>query len=465
MCLKKNDRTARNTSIGLKLEKGEIFYILFCFLLYFIWSIAKELNYAPDEEMRYLIPEYIFHTGQLPDGRLPEIRNDLWGFSYAFYPNFLGPLLSAACMKVVSLFTMDSSMLVIAARFPSVLCGTAIVFFAFGIGKRAFGKRGAWIYTVLLSMIPQFVFLTSYVNNDIICILGSVVILFSWVSAFGDRWNIKNGLLLAVGIIIIALSYYNGYGWILASMILFVGFWLCEEYKEKKEHLRMMKIGLLISVVVLVGIGYFFIRNAVLYDGDFLGMEILNEYSEKYADPEWKPSARNTPKNLGLSVFEMLLPTSFSHTSWIIKVFDTFVGAFGYANVFLPNWIYGLYGILFVVMFMGVLGNLRDWVKMRKEVRNKTRKKTLLFYGGMIISFLTPIILCIYYSYAVDYQPQGRYCYPMIDAFFWFGTQGLLWLLKKMKLSESFKTIITVLFLVIVVSVTLFVTWKIYLPS
>lgn len=143
MCLKKNDRTARNTSIGLKLEKGEIFYILFCFLLYFIWSIAKELNYAPDEEMRYLIPEYIFHTGQLPDGRLPEIRNDLWGFSYAFYPNFLGPLLSAACMKVVSLFTMDSSMLVIAARFPSVLCGTAIVFFAFGIGKRAFGKRGA----------------------------------------------------------------------------------------------------------------------------------------------------------------------------------------------------------------------------------------------------------------------------------------------------------------------------------
>ena len=117
------------------------------------------------------------------------------------------------------------------------------------------------------------------------------------------------------------------------------------------------------------------------------------------------------------------------------------------------------------MMFMGVLGNLRDWVKMRKEVRNKTRKKTLLFYGGMIISFLTPIILCIYYSYAVDYQPQGRYCYPMIAAFFWFGTQGLLWLLKKMKLSESFKTIITVLFLVIVVSVTLFVTWKIYLPS
>lgn len=465
MSFGKNHGTAKHPQIRLKLEREEILYILFCFLLFLFWSMIKELDYAPDEQMRYLIPEYIYRTGRLPDGRLPEIRSDIWGFSYAFYPNFLGPLLSAACMKIASLFTLDSSALLIAARFPSVLCGTATVLFAFWIGKTVFGKRGAWIYAVLLSMIPQFVFLTSYVNNDIVCIFGSSVILLAWVSAFLGGWNVRNGLLLAAGIIIIALSYYNGYGWILASIILFAGFWWCENYKDRKDHTRMLKIGAIISVVVLAGIGYFFIRNAVLYDGDFLGMQILTEYSETYASPEWKPSARNTPKNLGLSVFEMLLPTSFSLTSWIIQVFVTFIGVFGYANVFVPKWVYGLYGLLFAILFIACLGNLRDWIRTRRDVPLKIKRKTLVFYGSMMIAFLTPVILCIYYSYAVDYQPQGRYCYPMIMAFFWFETQGLLWLFKKIKLSESVQNIVTALFLAVIIAVTLFITWKVYLPS
>lgn len=444
-------------------HKKEILYVIFCFFLYFFWSIVKGLNYAPDEQMRYQISEYIFETGRLPDGRLPEIRNDLWGFSYAFYPNFLGPLFSAGFMKIVSLFTIDSHILVIAARFPSVICGTGSVILALWIGKSSFGKRGAWIYTVFLSMIPQFVFLTSYVNNDIVCIFGSLIILSSWVNAFYVGWNFKNGIFLAGGIIVTALSYYNGYGWILSSIILFIGFWMCEGYRTKKEHVQMLKTGVLISVIVLIGIGYFFVRNAILYNGDFLGMDILNEYSEKYAVPELKPSARNTPKNLGVSVFDMLFTTALSNIPWIFKVYITFIGAFGYADVFLPHWIYGLYAILFILMLIGAIGNLVTW--NGNIYSKKFRKRITLFYGAMILSLIIPVILSIYYSYAVDFQPQGRYCYPMIAAFFWFGTKGILWLLEKIKISENVKNTFIKILLGGIIAVTIFVTVAIYLPS
>lgn len=455
------DGTARNTfSIG----RAELGYLLFCFLMYFGWSIVKTLNYAPDEAMRYLIPEYIFRTGRLPDGWNSDLRNELWGFSYAFYPTFLGPLLSAGCMKIASLFTENISALVAAARFPSVVCATGTVFLSFGIGKRMFGKRGAWIYAVCLSVIPQFVFLASYVNNDMICIFGSALVLSAWVSAFMDGWDIRNGLILAAGIIVVALSYYNGYGWILCSVLLFAGTWIRQPDGCAGRN-RMTGIGLMICLTVLAATGYFFIRNAVLYDGDFLGMRTLSESARMYAAPEWKPGTRETPLSAGMSVTEMFVSRAWTGTPWIAKLFVTFVGAFGFADVFLPLWIYGIYGALFAAMAAGCVGALIEWSKTRKNVPKEEKRKTLLLYGMLVLAFLIPPVLCVYYSYAVDYQPQGRYCYPMILVFFWFGTQGLLWLLERWNVSERSRNRAVAAGCIMLVFLTLYITATVYFDS
>ena len=71
----------KGDTAAFRLSGAELLYLAFCFLLYFCWSLAKELNYGPDEAMRYLIPEYIYRTGSLPNGYMEELRNDLWGFS------------------------------------------------------------------------------------------------------------------------------------------------------------------------------------------------------------------------------------------------------------------------------------------------------------------------------------------------------------------------------------------------
>lgn len=54
-----------------------------------------------------------------------------------------------------------------------------------------------------------------------------------------------------------------------------------------------------------------FIRNAMLYDGDFLGMRSLTEASEMYAREDIKPSNRPTPMNLGMGLGEMLNTTQY----------------------------------------------------------------------------------------------------------------------------------------------------------
>ena len=62
--------------------------------------------------------------------------------------------------------------------------------------------------------------------------------------------------------------------------------------KRKKEILK--KFVLILGIAFLVG-GWFFIRNAVIHDGDILGRETIAEQGELYAEDEYKPSLSMKP--------------------------------------------------------------------------------------------------------------------------------------------------------------------------
>ena len=67
-----------------------------------------------------------------------------------------------------------------------------------------------------------------------------------------------------------------------------------------------MKKGLLVCVIVLLLAAWWFIRNAILYDGDFIGMNASTICAEKYAKKNYKPSNRRTPQMAGYSLLDML---------------------------------------------------------------------------------------------------------------------------------------------------------------
>lgn len=438
----------------------EIGYVILCGCFFFIWSISKELDYGPDELTRYQIPEYIFKYGSLPDGNTREVRNPAWGFSYAYYPTFIGPIFSALFMKIVSLFTMDEFALLVAARFTSVLSGVFTVLFLFKICRRLFSVETKWVVTILCSMIPQFVFLTSYVNNDIICVCGSSIICYAWVCGLQDGWKYKNAFILSVGIIISTLSYYNSYGWILCSIFLFVLSYMLQ--KGEKDYKTMFRIGCFIAIVVIAFSAFFFIRNAILYQGDFLGMKSLNISSEKYAEDWLKPSNRKTPANLGMSLSEMLSSEEWTGDTWGSMTRKSFIGVFESLSVFLPEWIYTSFYVLGIVCAIGFLGQMITWGKGTKFYFGDGRK-TILFYGALVVAFCIPIGLSLYYSFAVDYQAQGRYCYPMFIALAVILGTGIEWYFSKMK--SLYSIILSMIISGAFIAITILVFVNYYLPS
>ena len=68
------------------------------------------------------------------------------------------------------------------------------------------------------------------------------------------------------------------------------------------------------------------------------------------------------------------------------------------------------YIIAFTVLIIGLLGMLIP----KKIVGYSSTSNDLNFKISMIIMCIITLLLCAYYSYFNDWQPQGRYCLPAL---------------------------------------------------
>lgn len=79
------------------------------------------------------------------------------------------------------------------------------------------------------------------------------------------------------------------------DIFFFVGTMLTDQEKAPKERWKeMIQKGLFILVIVCVIALWWFIRNAILYHGDFLGRETSSACAELYARAKYKPSNSKT---------------------------------------------------------------------------------------------------------------------------------------------------------------------------
>lgn len=414
-----------------------VMIVLISFLIYFSWSLCLPVEQTPDEWMRFLVPKWIFTYNKLPRGDEPEIMIDLFGFSYAFTP-YGSSLISVCFMKIASLFSISEKVLIIASRMTSVFSGVGTVVYCLKIGTLIFNnKESKWLFAILVAFLPQFAFLSSYLNNDVYAIFTGTVILYYWLVGIKTSWNMKSCIGLGVGLGLCALSYYNAYGYILCSIFVF-----CFSVFLKKDICRKWKFlflrGILIFAIAFSIGGWFFIRNFIIYQGDFLGMDSMYACGEQYGDEAWKLSNRPTFKNQSRTVFDMLL-----HTQWITGTTASFFAVFGYKNIRVSNVFYVIYPLMILA---GVCNGIKA-VYLNK----KNRYSKLLLINGMLLIWI-PIILSIRYSYAYDYQSQGRYVMPGLPVImllasigfesmgrylekksnrFWYGTTlvGILWII------------------------------------
>ena len=81
----------------------------------------------------------------------------------------------------------------------------------------------------------------------------------------------------------------------------------------------------MIAAVTLVLCGWWFVRNAILYDGDFIGRKACAECAEKYAAIDYRPSRYPTPEKLKWTWKDILLyqDPGWNH-NWLLTVLVSF---------------------------------------------------------------------------------------------------------------------------------------------
>lgn len=417
----------KKTSFFCKYQR-EIFFILFCFFFYFAWSQLIPYNNAPDEDMRYDIAYFIYSKGYLPVGNEPEIVNPLWGQSYAYQP-ILAYQIAAVFMKAAAFFKMADDKLYLAARFANTIIATGTVAMVLAIGRKCFKGKGAYLFGAMICLLPQFVFISSYVNNDTLALFSTALIFYAWVLGIKGSWDFKTCTLLGFGLSLCFLSYYNAYGFILCSVIIYVGDYLInrKEWPLKK----FLGYGILIVAICMLLAGWWFVRSALLHNGDILGMRSSAELAEQLAQSAYKPSLHVTPANSGYSLLQMLFgyyTDPFQNSPpWIFVTYISFLGNFGNMSISMEKL---LYVILTLIYGVGGGGCLLWWCKSE---RKEEGKRGHLFTGTLLLAVMAPIMLSIYYSYTSDYQPQGRYVMTALIPLMYFLTNGLIWIEKKLQ--------------------------------
>ena len=309
-------------------------------------------------------------------------------------------------MWLTSAFTTDATALLVAARFTSILSGVGVAYYSIKISKHIIKSPIRWAFVVLMTIVPQMVFLSSYVNRDSFSLFTATLIVYAWIRGIEAEWDAQSCVRLAIGIGLCFLSYEFAYGYILCSFLIYCVWYLC--HPKETTFKRFISSGLLILGIVFLICGWVYIRNSIIYDGDFMGLRITAEYGEKYAQEAFRPSMRNTFRQRGFSMLGML-----GASDWISSSFKSFFSTLGYMNLYAGPLTYLLYASLTLVGIVTAGCVIIFWIKMQCGkshllfLSNKTDNAML--FGLIALSGVITVCLSVFHSWSEGYSPQGRY--------------------------------------------------------
>ena len=373
----------------------------------------------PDEGGRYLIPQYIYTHGMLPTGLEEEVRIPSYGFSYGLY-NAFPYIVMGVAMQAAGVFGANPDALLLTARMVNVLAGLGMAYTVYLLGGALFRKeRDRWLFRLAVTYQPMNLFIHSYVNTDSFCMLSTALIMYALVLQRRKGTNIRTCLILAAGVILCALSYYNAYGYILAAAVLFVLAFFSETQDSGTvfDRKNFLKYAGITAGLVLAGAGWWFVRQGIVLEGDFLGLRTRAEMTAAYGRPEIQQAA--TFAGRGYSVFGMI--GEMFRQQLPAKLAVTLIAAYGQLDIRPPVAFHILY---LAVWGLGAAGCLAARIRMRKN-REKRGWRWHAFHGCMLFCIVLPLLLLLRYCYATDYQEQGRYLLPALVPAMYYVTTGI----------------------------------------
>ncbi len=266
-------------------------------------------------------------------------------------------------------------------RFFNCFVGIGIVFGVFALAYWSTKKQEvALAATAFAALLPMHVALNGAVSNDPL-----LFCLCTWTLAFCSL-GVQQGWCQGIAI---RIGFLAGLGMLTKTtalaLIPIIALALFANHRANKPS-NSLRLSLTTFAVLLAVVGLWWLRNMKLY-GDPFAMSAFNA------------AFVNSPQ---ASAFISELGAYTYWTQWVgWWTMRSFVGTFGYMDIFLPNFVYGI--VLFVCLICWTLGGLRS----KEFVSSK-------WQSGMLFGFLG-LIMILFVRFNLQYfQGQARYLLPAI---------------------------------------------------
>ncbi len=265
-------------------------------------------------------------------------------------------------------------------RLTSLLFGIVTVIAAWGLGYEAFQtRRGALITAALVAFQPQFVFMSSVINNDNAATALAAAALWAAARILRRGLTLQRaaGLGLLVGLGLLAKVSLLALAALMGAALL---------WQAWRERLTLRSAAahcaLYLATSLSVG-GWWYARNFWLYR-DFLGL------SSHFNTP-WQHAQNKTLLDL-LSDFPLLL--------------RSFWGAYGWGHIFWPDWVYAL-----LTLTSGLILLCGAWRVFRNRAAITTTSIYLL--SSLWLAGITTALLLWMRQVSA---PHGRLLFPALSA-------------------------------------------------
>lgn len=365
-------------------------------------AVITKFNAHPDEYLQFEASKYFVTHWFPPPLDAPEIEPSFSHYGVSYLQDFDTAYIFIG--KISSLFALWTNA-ELAARLSNVFL---------------FATMAAWLLCRLPNSLapalclisPQIWYIFSYVNTDAWALLLAFVVVVQLAdnasllnrSLATGHWRKKllGPLSFALLMAILLLAKRNYY--LFMPFIGLVAFWQVFVWKRGINQLELTKKWLVILVATLA----FYLPLRIGHEAinRFDRAHIQAEQAEKFAAPYFKPSEiaagkgaqRLGLRNRGVTYWELL-----GTYDWAGQSFQSFCGVYQWMSLIGPTEYYFTVGIL----YLGLLALLAERIC-------KISWRDALFAASVLALSIGVVLVSAYLSWTADFQPQGRYLFPII---------------------------------------------------
>jgi 4-amino-4-deoxy-L-arabinose transferase-like glycosyltransferase len=378
-------------------------------LLSGLYSTITPLWEAPDEIGHFAYIQHLLESGRLPEQQ-PGVVNhahhpplyyliasrfaalaDLDDPTGAFRPNPKFGWTSEDEANISRHHTDETfpyhglSLAAHLARATSILMGTMTILLIVILGWQIFPehRQVGLLAGALVAFNPQFLFITSAINNDALLALATTGILWQTIRMREKTDRPGQWLLLGLWIAVALLTKLSS-----IALVVVVGAFLLFDAWRRRNWRPLVRGALVAGSVVVLLTGWWFVRNQLLY-GDPLG---------------WRLFAQIDAANFRTGPLTLTDFTRFLNTQ-----FRSFWGVFGWMNVIPADWFYLLAALL---VLTGLAGLVLLVVRGKWHRMHHNQRLDLALLAAAILAQQLYLFRAINTFNASWYQ--GRYLFPVV---------------------------------------------------